>query len=358
MSHEKVFLLYGGISGEHEVSLLSASSVFSALDKTKYDVFCVGGDKQGNFFETPADCFENIKHTDPLPVSVEKSKSVALSVDYLKQADVVLPIMHGPLYEDGCLQGLLELSRVAYVGSGHLASGMSMDKAIAKLLVEKLGIKVAPYLILDKSFSETDMTRCLNDMVQQYQFPLFVKPACLGSSVGTHRVENEKALFDAVQDAFRYDQKILVEKAIIGREIELAVLKQKYQISVSIAGEISMVDKSDFYSYQAKYADKEVAELIIPAELDGDLLENLQDKAKRIFVILGCDGLARVDFFVDEQNQIVFNEINTLPGFTKISMYPKLWQASGISYRNLLTKLIEQAQWRFQQTQSCLRDFK
>ncbi len=353
-----LILMYGGRSGEHEISLLSAASVLAALDKTLYEITCISGDKQGKWYQHNAKELKGHDASTPLPVAPPNAKEIYLSPEYFKHAYAVLPIMHGPLFEDGSLQGFLNLCNVAYLGSGHLSSAMAMDKEITKVIASSHGILVAPYAILRKGMSKTKQLAIQNDAVSTFNFPLFIKPACMGSSVGIHRVTTHEALKMAVEDAFHYDDKILIEKAIHGREIEVAILKQQHEISVSCAGEILMTTKDDFYSYQAKYQDDHLAKLIAPATLTPNQLSAIQSAAKIVFETLECDGLARIDFFLDDDtNDIILNEVNTLPGFTRISMYPKLWQISGIEYTTLLDKLISQAHWQHQQSQQLLRNY-
>ena len=353
-----LILMYGGRSGEHEISLLSASSVLAALDKTRYEITCISGDKQGKWFQHSANELSAHNASTPLPVAPPKAKEIYLSPEYFKHAYAVLPIMHGPLFEDGSLQGFLNLCNVPYVGSGHLSSAMAMDKEITKIIASSHGVSIAPYTILRKGMSKTKQLAIQNDAVSAFNFPLFIKPACMGSSVGIHRVTTHEALAAAVEDAFHYDNKVLIEKAVNGREIEVAILKEQHQISVSCAGEIRMQTKNDFYSYQAKYQDDNLAKLIAPATLTPHQLSAIQAAAKIVFEELECDGLARIDFFLnDDTNDIILNEVNTLPGFTRISMYPKLWQISGIEYPALLDKLLRQAHWQYQQSQQLLRNY-
>ncbi len=354
---QQIILMFGGCSGEHEISLLSAASVLAAIDQKRYQVTCLAGDKKGNWFLTPRESFSNKNDKAPLPVHLPSSKKVALSNELFLGVDAVLPIMHGPLFEDGCLQGFLELCDVAYVGSGHMASAVAMDKAMAKIIAQQAGINVAPFEIIRKSDSPSERQSIFKNAIQAFGKPLFVKPACMGSSVGAHRVSDLAGLEDAVEDALKYDNKVLIEQAIIGRELEVAILKEQDEISASVAGEIVMRNKNDFYSYHAKYHDKEAAQLQLPAQLSAEQLAQLQSLAISAFRALDCDGLARVDFFMDNKGQFILNEVNTLPGFTQISMYPKLWQLSGVAYDSLLTKLIVQAQWRHQQAKQLVRDF-
>lgn len=359
MTHEKrtrVALLYGGRSGEHEVSLMSAASVLRAIDKKKYDVTPIGVGKDGRWFISDSQAL--LEHNDTaLTPSLPTSKEVSLSPDLFKQIDVVLPIMHGPLYEDGCLQGFLDLCEVAYVGSGAQASSLAMDKVVSKQLARLSGVNIVDFDVLRQNMTLAEKESVIKKVVQDFSFPLFVKPARMGSSVGIEKVNNDKQLREALDNAFRYDEKVLVEKMLCGREIELAVLETDSTLSVSLAGEIQMRDKTEFYSYNAKYFDKEAAQLIWPASLDDAVLKCLQDTACQVFRLLECDGLARVDFFVeDTTNAVYFNELNTLPGFTEISMYPKLMAKSGVPYTDLISKLIGRAQNRFKERKKLVRD--
>src|SRR3990167_981760 len=345
-----VVLIYGGKSGEHEVSLISAASVLANLNPDKYTIVPVGMDKEGRFYLN--DYKELLNHSDSLPVCTPNSKPIpslvangCLAVD----AEVVFPVVHGPLYEDGCLQGLLKLAGAAFVGSDVLSSAIGMDKDIARRLVctDKQKIRSAQYQALSWHTPEAQRRQFCQAVVSALGLPLFVKPCALGSSVGIHKAQNRADLFAAVEDALRYDETILVEEFIRGREIELAVLenvKPGEKARVSLPGEIRVNHADGFYSYTAKYIESNATELLTPAELDPLLVSQLQDTAAEIFTRLKCKGMARVDFFVNEKTGVIyFNEINTLPGFTPISMYPKLWQVSGLSYADLLDELIQLA---------------
>lgn len=348
MSKTNLLLLYGGKSGEHEISLISAASVLANLDANEYNILPVGMDKEGRFFQNNYQ--EMLAYSNSLPVTTANSKPLAsllvegrLAVD----ADVVFPVVHGPLYEDGCLQGLLELAGVAYVGSDVLSSAIGMDKDIARRLACNDKIKSARYQVLFWHSSAAERLSACQQAVADLGWPLFVKPCSLGSSVGIHKVTNHAELTHAVEDAMRYDETILIEEALTGREIELAVLESptiSAKPRVSTAGEICVNHADGFYSYTAKYLESTQSELHIPARLDEKTLSQLQDIAAEIFTRLKCKGMARIDFFVNDQTgEIYFNEINTLPGFTSISMYPKLWQASGLSYPDLLSELLSLA---------------
>lgn len=339
-------LLYGGKSGEHEVSLISAASVLRHLNAEKYAIIPIAMDKNGQFhLHTYKDL---LNYKDKLPVVTEQSKpldSLLSNGRMAVDADVVFPVVHGPLYEDGCLQGLLELSDVAYVGCDVLPSAIGMDKDMARRVACINGLKSAQYKLLSFHTTATERQQFCNEVSADFGWPLFVKPCSLGSSVGIHKAKNMAELVAAVDDALRYDEEILVEEFIQGREIELSVLENKKPSArprVSNAGEIRVNHPDGFYSYTAKYLESGQTDLIIPASLDSKLEERLKQAAADIFTRLKCKGMARVDFFVNDQTEeIYFNEINTLPGFTSISMYPKLWQATGIAYPDLLDELVQ-----------------
>lgn len=343
-----LLLLYGGKSGEHEISLISAASVLANLDSERFNIIPVGVDKQGRFFIN--DYNELLAYAEALPVVTPNSRpldALFISGRMAMDVDVVFPVMHGPLYEDGCLQGMLEMAGVAYVGCDVLSSAMGMDKDIARRVVGLHGVKSARYRLLSWHATLEETKHFCEEAAASLGWPLFVKPCSMGSSVGIHKACNMTELLLAVADARRYDDEILVEEFIQGREIELAVLENitpTKKPHVSVPGEIQVHHADGFYSYTAKYLESGETQLNIPAHLSETLIHRLQNAASDIFMSLKCKGLARVDFFVqDEQEAIYFNEINTLPGFTSISMYPKLWQASGLEYPILLTRLIDLA---------------
>ncbi|KTD44702.1 D-alanine--D-alanine ligase family protein [Legionella quateirensis] len=339
-------LLYGGKSGEHEVSLISASSVLRHLNSEKYHIIPIAMDKNGQFhLHTYADL---LNYKEKLPVITEHSKpldSLVSNGRLAVEADVVFPVVHGPLYEDGSLQGLLELAGVAYVGCDVLPSAIGMDKDMARRVACINGLHSAQYKLLSWHTTSAERQQFCSEVSAEFGWPLFVKPCSLGSSVGIHKAKNMAELVAAVDDALRYDEEILVEEYIQGREIELAVLeniKPSATPRVSVVGEIRVNHPDGFYSYTAKYLESGQTDLIIPALLNNKLDERLKQAAAEIFSRLKCKGMARVDFFVnDKTEEIYFNEINTLPGFTSISMYPKLWQASGLTYPDLLDELIQ-----------------
>jgi D-alanine-D-alanine ligase len=351
MNNKKnILVLCGGKSGEHEISLLSTCSVFKAINTEKYEVYLVGIDKYGQFHYGD---FESLILGQNSPKTIklnEDSRKVHLSSDkgrvYLKdletselisEVDVVFPVMHGTFGEDGAIQGLLEFLQVAYVGSGVLGSTVCMDKDITKRLLEHTNIRTAKSLAFRKYKVHDEQ---LQEVINKFGFPLFIKPANLGSSVGVSKAKSFTELKESVNSAFKYDNKVIIEEYIKGREIEVAILGNE-DIMASIPGEITPTH--EFYDYEAKYIDENGCELIIPAKLDEEKVKEIQDLAIQTFKTLQCRGLARVDFFIKENGEIYVNEVNTIPGFTNMSMYPKLFEASGISYTKLLDKLIELA---------------
>ncbi len=343
-----LLLLYGGKSGEHEISLRSAASVLAHLDVEQYNVIPVGMDKEGRCYLNSYQNLLNFK--DELPVVTSDSRPLpSLLVDghLAVDADVVFSVAHGPLYEDGALQGLLELANIAYVGCSVLSSAIGMDKDMARRLVGINGIKSAPYRALSWHAPAEEILQFCKRASAELGWPLFVKPCSMGSSVGVQKVHDMPELLSAVSDARRYDETVLVEAFIKGREIELAVLENESPFlrpKVSVPGEIQVHHADGFYSYSAKYLESAETEVIIPAVLDDALVHRLQQVAVDIFVTLKCKGMARVDCFLDDETgEIYFNEINSIPGFTSISMYAKMWQASGLSYAALLDKLIGSA---------------
>lgn len=351
MKKIRICLLFGGRSGEHEVSLQSAKSIYEALDKNKYEVFLVGIDKKGHWlFGSSSDYLLN--STNPRLISLNKSNVVEVTAvkknelselisqrtgQRIGNIDVFFPIIHGTYGEDGSLQGFIELLDAAYVGAGVLGSAVGMDKDVMKRLLNQNDIKTAKFKTVKKSEWGTNT---LNDVLNEFGLPVFVKPANLGSSVGINIAKNKLSLKKFIQEAFLYDTKILIEQPVKGREVECSVLGNDNPIA-SIPGEV--VPKHEFYSYEAKYIDEEGAVLIIPAKLSKKTIKKIQELAIKTFKTLECSGMARVDFFLKPNDEVVVNEINTIPGFTKISMYPKLWEASGLSYPKLLNKLIELA---------------
>ena len=358
-----LLLLYGGKSGEHEISLISAASVLTHLDTTKYRIIPVGIDKDGRCYLN--DYHELLNYKESLPVVAPLSRpleSLFVNGRLAIDADVVFPVVHGPLYEDGCLQGLLELADVAYVGCGVLASAIGMDKDMARRVACVNGVHAARYRLFTWHAQQAEIESFCQKTADELGWPLFIKPCSMGSSVGIHKANNMAELIAAINDARRYDDEILIEEFIVSREIELAVLENAAlhkKPKVSLPGEIRVHHPDGFYSYTAKYLESEQTELLVPAALDEKIIPRLQQAAADIFTSLKCKGMARIDFFVNDKNgKIYFNEINTIPGFTSISMYPRMWQASGLSYAALLDSLIGLAMMHHDCRQQLVRHYQ
>ena len=355
----KVGIIFGGRSAEHEVSLQSAKNVIEAIDKDKCEPVLIGVDKKGKWLLADSSKFLlNSENPKLIKLNNETSQGVALvpqsdgrianldTHESDKSIDVVFPILHGPFGEDGTMQGLLKLANIPFVGASVLGSAVGMDKDVMKRLLREAGIPIAKFLVY-----KSGGTVAFNKIAKNFGLPFFVKPANLGSSVGISKVKNKKEFSRAVKLAFQYDTKIIIEENIKGREIECAVLGNDNPIA-SIPGEV--IPKNDFYSYEAKYLDENGAVLEIPAKLSKKAFKKIQNLAVKTFKVLNCEGMGRVDFFLKKNGQILVNEINTIPGFTLISMYPKLWEASGISYTELIDRLIRLAQERFKMEQKII----
>ena len=346
-------VIFGGRSGEHEVSLMSARSILSALDIEKYIVTQIGITHDGvwmvgeNVLEAMIE--EHYGSLIPATVFPDPNRQGLFTIqdaehgvllEHLTSLDVVFSVLHGTFGEDGTIQGLFEVADIAYVGAGVLGSSVGMDKGVFKDVMRANAIPVLESVIVSRSEITTDMDAVLNRAEQVAPYPLFVKPANLGSSVGVSKCRNRSVLLERVMEAARFDRRILVERGINGREIEVSVLGNDIP-QASIPGEI--IPAADFYSYEAKYHD-ERSQLIIPAPLPEELLRQVQSLAVRACRAIDCAGMARADFLLDKDTgELYLNEVNTLPGFTTISMYPKLWKASGISYPALVDKLIDLA---------------
>ena len=343
----RVGVLFGGRSGEHEVSLASAASVLRGLDPEKYEAVPIGISKDGRWLvgtgaqKTLPEVLKSgqrvVLPADPNAatlVPLDENRSGALRVD------VIFPVLHGTFGEDGTVQGLLELAGLPYVGAGVLGSSVGMDKDVQKRLFRQAGLPVADFLAVPRADWEKSREKVLHTIVKKFRFPLFVKPATLGSSVGMTKVHNRGELPAGLDLAAEFALKIIVERAVVGREIEVSVLGNENP-TASVPGEI--VPHREFYDYAAKYLE-EGTRLIIPAPLKPAQVRRFQDYAVRGFRAIECTGMARVDFFLERRTgHIYLNEINTIPGFTSISMYPKLWEASGIPYRELISRLIDLA---------------
>ncbi|MFJ5534338.1 D-alanine--D-alanine ligase family protein [Streptomyces sp. NPDC093261] len=360
----RVAVVCGGRSSEHGISVVTAGAVLRAIDRTKYDVLPIGITRDGRWALT-ADEPERMAITDRRTPSVEElaeshEGGVVLPVDptnrevvysepgsvpkALGEVDVVFPVLHGPYGEDGTLQGLLELSGVPYVGSGVLASAVGQDKEYMKRVFTSFGLEVGPYVVIRPREWERDQAAArkkIVDFAGEHGWPLFVKPARAGSSIGITKVEDLAGLDEAIAEAQRHDPKILVEAAVRGREIECGVLEFEDGPRASVPAEIPPPDTHAYYDFEAKYIDSTPG--IVPAPLTDEQTAEVQRLAVQAFEAASCEGLVRADFFLAEDGKFVINEINTMPGFTPISMYPQMWQASGISYPELVDRLIQAA---------------
>ena len=336
MANLNVCVIIGGMSTEHDVSMISGKNVVENLDKDKYEVYPVVIDKNGKWYE------QSINNN-------EEKKEIENIVEYLKKKDIVFPVLHGLYGEDGTIQGMLELLKIPYVGCGILSSSICMDKVYSKVIFQKAKILQAKYIYIknkntyiDEDFNEREFNseEIIETVEKKLGFPVFVKPSNSGSSVGINKVKDAEELIKAIDEAAVYDKKILIEKAIVGKEVECAVLGNE-EVKASIVGQI--LPAEDFYTYDAKYNNPESL-VKIPADLSEQKINEIRELAIKAFKAVDGSGLARVDFFVEDGTEKVYiNEINTMPGFTEISMYPKLWGYEGLKYSELLSKLIELA---------------
>ena len=351
----RVGILFGGRSAEHEVSLRSAQNIISAADRDKYEIIPIGITKQGRWRAgIPPGAFSKgaalqavlHKGQEVLPAASPQRCAQLVPVPgsgakgSLGRLDVIFPVLHGTFGEDGTIQGLLELVGIPYVGAGVLGSAVGMDKEVMKRLFRERGLPIVPYLVVHRAGFEAAPRKTCQAIEKKFRYPVFVKPVNLGSSVGISKARNRKELITAVETAAAYDRKVLVERAIRGREIECAVLGNDNPIA-SVPGEI--VPAGEFYDYEAKYLE-DTARLIVPAPLRAAQTKQIQRLAVEAFRAAECSGMARVDFFLAKgRGKIYLNEINTIPGFTSISMYPRMWEATGLTYPRLIDRLIELA---------------
>lgn len=351
MKSLSVCILFGGVSPEHEVSLRSAESVLNNIDESKYNVFPVGITKEGKWILYGGKDYSDLPsgrwltHPDNRQAAISPIRGQGLltfegDCVVRQQIDVVFPVLHGENGEDGTIQGLLQLAGIPYVGPHVSASAVAMDKTLTKLVVDQAGITQAAWNLVRRSDMGSRMEGTLDALEAKFAYPMFVKPAGTGSSVGVSKATEREDLKKALLEAGKYDDKVLVEEFIRGREIEVAVMGNESPVA-SVCGEID--SGADFYDYDAKYiTDTSVS--YIPARIPEDVAETVRDTAVKVYKAIGCQGLSRVDFFVTwQENRVVFNEINTIPGFTSISMYPKLFGASGVPYSQLIDKLLELA---------------
>ncbi|MGE7772154.1 D-alanine--D-alanine ligase [Viridibacillus arvi] len=341
---KKLGLLYGGKSAEHDVSLSTARAVTQALNFDKFDVFPIfitreGEWRKGDQLTAPVESIEQLQLGKGTQDSIPNDVSSFLLNKDEKEFDVIFPLLHGTNGEDGTVQGLLEVLNLPYVGNGVLASSAGMDKVVMKQLFEHAGLKQVPYVYFIRKEWNKNQDALIAKMEEELTWPMFVKPANLGSSVGISKASNREELIKAIDLASKYDRKIIVETGIVAREVEIGVLGNDSP-KVSVPGEIKPV--TDFYDYDSKYNDNNTG-LIIPAPVTTDVVERMKDMAIRAFKVLDCSGLVRADFFVTAEDDIIINEVNTMPGFTPVSMYPILWQNTGVTYSDLIEQLIDLA---------------
>jgi D-alanine-D-alanine ligase len=352
MKKINVGILFGGKSAEHEVSLQSAKNVFDAIDRSKYNPLLIGIDKSGRWllnegaeFLLNADDPKRIKlnpSSDAVVLAPQSGGRISNLTDLARErsVDVIFPILHGPFGEDGTVQGLLKLADIPFVGPGVLGSAVGMDKDVMKRLLRDAGIPIGRFLTLRSHEPEIPFKKA----VKALGLPFFIKPANMGSSVGISKAHNEGEYERSIKKAFAYDTKIILEEFIKGREIECSILGNE-EVFASLPGEV--IPRHEFYSYESKYLDENGAVLKIPAELPRGTVKKIQALGIKTFQALCCEGLSRVDFFLQEDGTLLVNEINTMPGFTRISMYPKLWEVCGISYKELIDTLIKLAIRRY-----------
>lgn len=350
MSKLKLGVIFGGMSTEHDVSITSGTSVIKNLNKEKYEIYPIYIGKDGKWYEYS----KTVSKIDILQVGEEIDEKVLISnpIEYIQECDVIFPVLHGLYGEDGTIQGMLEILKKPYVGCKVLSSSICMDKAYAKIIFERAGINQAKYVYIkkenenyiyvDNNFSEENSTleKIANIVEEKLSYPVFVKPSNSGSSVGIKKAHNKEELINSIKYAGEFDRKILIEENINGREVECAVLGNK-DAKASCVGEI--LPAEDFYTFDAKYKNAE-SRIVMPSEIPENISEEIRSMAVKAFKAADCTGLSRVDFFIEnDTNRVIINEINTLPGFTQISMYPKLWEKMGVGYSDLLDKLIELA---------------
>ena len=350
MSKLKIGVIFGGVSTEHNVSITSGTSVIKNLNKDKYEIHPIYIDKQGNWFEYS----KNVVGIDILEVGkeIEEKTPILNPIEYLKKCYVIFPVLHGLYGEDGTIQGMLEILKKPYIGCKVLSSSICMDKVYAKIIFDKACIQKAKYIYIkkekdnyiyvDKEFNEKkcNLNEICDIVEEKISFPVFIKPSNSGSSVGINKAHNKEELIKSIKHAILFDKKILIEENIEGREVECAVIGNE-DVKASCVGEI--LPAEEFYTFDAKYKNSE-SRVVIPANISSELSNKIKEIAIKAFKAVDGKGLSRVDFFIEKNtNRIIINEINTMPGFTQISMYPKLWEQEGLSYTQLLDKLIELA---------------
>jgi D-alanine-D-alanine ligase len=343
---KRVAIICGGRSSEHEISCISAGGVISAIDRSKFQPLLIGITKSGKWVHLEED-FPLRIIDGVLPVIPENSPPIVADISGFTlngsplEIDIVFPLLHGPYGEDGTIQGMLEMADIDYVGSGVLASAVAMDKSFAKPIFASYGMKVAEGFTISAQ-EWADAPDSIVKQANSLSYPVFVKPARGGSSRGTSKVKSESELAAAINDALSFDSKVMIENAVVGSEIECAVLEINGKPRASMVGKISIDSKFEFYDFQAKYLDGATT-IELPAPIPADVAALIQEQAIAAFKALDCRGLARVDFFLTANNEILINELNTMPGFTATSVFPKMWQSSGVSYSEVITHLLEGA---------------
>lgn len=349
-----VALLYGGRSVEHEISVRSAKNVATYIDRESFNVTLIGISKTGSWF---LNAFIDDKIESGTPISIQLDAHspyfIKRSDDTHIKVDVVFPILHGTDGEDGSIQGLFKSMNLPVVGSGVLGSAISMDKIISKKILKEGGVPVANYLAFNRSQKE-EIT--FEKVVNELGLPFMVKSAALGSSVGVSMVKSENDFKTALEDSFRYDQNIILEEFVKGRELECAVIGNE-QLKASFPGEIIMIKDYDFYTYEAKYEDEDAIEIKLPAEVDAETTEKIRQNSMKAYQALRCEDFARVDLFLKEDGSIIVNEINTIPGFTSASMFPMMWQQMGMTYTELISELIHLCLQRFNTSKDLETDY-
>lgn len=339
MTKKNIGIFFGGKSEEHEVSLRSAKAIAENIDLTKFHTYFIYISKEGNFFlkkEISSDKF--------IPITLPLGEKPAFFADdWVFTLDAAFPVLHGPYGEDGKLQGFLETLNIKYVGSKVLGSSTGMDKITTKKLAESFGVKTAPFHEWNFRFQSIPSKDELRPVFEKLGPIVFVKPSNMGSSVGVEKCETLEEFLNALKKASHFDSRVLAEKAIVGREIEIAVFEKKGEIQCTEFGEVIPDEKIGFYTYDAKYTLEDGAKLVFPAEVDQTICDQAKKICKKLFSSLDLSHLSRIDFFLTPDNQLYLNEVNTLPGFTSISMYPKLFELKGVSFKELITSLIEAA---------------
>ncbi|CAB5239185.1 unannotated protein [freshwater metagenome] len=343
---KNVAIVFGGRSSEHEISCISAAGILSAIDTNKYNPILIGITREGNWVNVSSD-FPLVIAGGVLPEVPDDAPSVVADIHGLCVAgkdlniDLIFPVLHGPYGEDGSIQGLCVMADIAFVGNGILASAVAMDKSFAKAIFAAHGMNVTPGFVV-KSNEWMDNKDLFSGLAQELGYPIFVKPARGGSSRGTTKVKRSEDFADAIAVAHSFDPKALVEKAIAGREIECAVLEIAGSPEASVLGQVHFDSKFEFYDFESKYLDGATS-IELPAPIDSAVSEEIRSQAISAFKSLGCSGLARVDFFLADDGKIIINELNTMPGFTPTSVFPKMWAASGMDYKRVVDELINTA---------------